>query len=98
MSFLVLACVTWTAVIMGLVWICLVLVERASYSCDADRETERHGLFASEDDLAPVQRVQHFQHNFDGALALAMCDEDADFRIGTLHNSLPLSDVIIGEE
>ena len=82
MSFLVLTCVTWTAVIMGLVWICLVLVERASDSCDANQKTERHGLFTAEDDPVLVQRVEDFEPNLDGAVTLVVCDGDTKFGSG----------------
>ena len=95
MNFLVLACVTWTAVIMGLVWICLVLVERASDSCDANQKTERHGLFTAEDDPVVVQRVEDFEPNLDGAVTLVVCDGDTKFGSGAEHTSPPLVDLII---
>ena len=82
---------------MGLVWICLVLVERAAFSCDANPETERHGLFASEDDLALAQRVQHVERNLDGAVTLVVCDGDTKFGRDAEHTSPPLADVIIPE-
>ena len=94
MSFLVLTCVTWTAVIMGLVWICLVLVERASDSCDANRETERHGLFTAEDDPVLAQRVQHLEGNSDGAVRFVVCDGDTKFGSGAKQSSPPLLYVI----
>ena len=80
---------------MGLVWICLVLVERASYSCDANQEAERHGPFASENDLPIARRIRDFAPNLDGAVTLVACDGDKKFGKGFDHTSPPLVDVMI---